>query len=65
MDDTNDANSDAYVERSRVRLLDIPVLVRYSGRKFNISKYTFYELGGVMRTGFSRTTTTNLEQHKR
>jgi len=59
MDDTNDLNSDAYVERSRVRLLDIPVLIRYSGRKFNISKYTFYELGGVMREGFSRTTTTN------
>ena len=59
MDDTNDTNSDAYVERSRVRLLDIPVLVRYSGRKFNISKYTFYELGGVRREGFSRITTTN------
>ena len=53
-EDTNPANSaigDTFenIERTRVRLLDIPVMVRYSGKKFNPSKHTFYELGGVMR----------------
>jgi hypothetical protein len=52
----NDTNSDYFFERSRVRLLDIPVMVRYTGRKYNISKYTFYELGGVVRDGISRKT---------
>jgi hypothetical protein len=42
-----------------VRLLDIPVMVRYSGKKFNPSKHTFYEIGGVVRQGFSLQTTTN------
>lgn len=55
----NDTNEDSFVERSRVRLVDFPVLVRYSGRKWNLSKYTFYELGAVLREGISRKTTTN------
>jgi hypothetical protein len=62
-EDTNPANStvgDTFenIERTRVRFLDIPVLVRYSGKKFNPSKHTFYELGGVMRQGFSTQTGT-------
>jgi hypothetical protein len=62
-EDTNPANSaigDTFenIERTRVRLLDIPVMVRYSGKKFNPSKHTFYELGGVVRQGFSTQTGT-------
>lgn len=41
------------IERTRVKLIDFPVMVRYSGRKFNVSKHTFYELGGVLRDGIS------------
>jgi hypothetical protein len=55
----NDLNGTTNVERTRVRLLDFPVMIRYSGRKFNPSKRTFYELGGVMREGMSIKTTTN------
>ncbi len=51
-----DTNSDVFFERSRVRLIDVPVMLRYTGRKYNISKYTFYELGGVLRDGISRKT---------
>jgi len=62
-EDTNIANSatgDTFenIERTRVRLLDFPVMMRYSGHKLNPSKHTFYELGGVMRQGFSIKTTT-------
>jgi hypothetical protein len=62
-EDTNAANSaigDTFedIERTRVRLVDFPFMVRYSGRKFNPSKHTFYELGGVMRQGFQLKTTT-------
>jgi hypothetical protein len=58
-DTLNDVNGTTNIERSRVRLLDFPVMVRYSGRKWNPSKYTFYELGGVMRRSISLQTTTN------
>jgi hypothetical protein len=62
-EDTNALNSpvgDTFenIERTRVRLLDIPVMVRYSGKKWNPSKHTFYEIGGVMRQGFSSQTGT-------
>ena len=62
-EDTNPLNSsvgDTFenIERTRVRLLDIPVMVRYSGKKFNPSKHTFYEVGGVVRQAFSTQTGT-------
>lgn len=56
---SNDTNLDAYTERSRARLIDFPVMVRYTGRKWNPSKYTFYEVGGAFRDAISRKTTTN------
>lgn len=49
-----------YIERSRLRLIDFPVMVRYTGRKYNISKYTFYEAGGVLRDGLSHTVIDNV-----
>lgn len=55
----NDVNGTVNIERARVRLLDFPVLVRYTGRKWNPSKYTFYELGATLREGLSLKTTTN------
>ncbi len=48
-----DINSTVAIERTRARLVDFPVMVRYAGRKWNPSKYTFYELGGALRDGFS------------
>ena len=56
---TNDTNLDIFTERSRARMIDIPVLVRYNGKKWNLNKHTFYELGGTYRNGISRQTTTN------
>jgi hypothetical protein len=56
---TGDTNQDVFTERSRIRMIDIPVLVRYSGKKWNLNKHTFYELGGTYRDGISRKTTTN------
>jgi hypothetical protein len=58
-DVVNDVNGTVNLERSRVRLIDIPVMLRYSGRKWNPNKHTFYELGGVVREGFSIQTVTN------
>jgi outer membrane protein with beta-barrel domain len=58
-DAVNDVNGTVEVERTRVRLLDLPLMVRYSGKKWN-AKHTFYELGGVVRQGFSIQTTTNV-----
>jgi hypothetical protein len=55
-DATNDTNGDLFFERSRVRLVDFPVMIRYTGRKWNVSKYTFYELGAVYRDVLSRKT---------
>jgi hypothetical protein len=59
-DTLNDTNGTVDVERTRARFLDFPLMVRYTGRKWNPSKYTFYELGGVLRDGVSVKTTTNL-----
>jgi hypothetical protein len=51
--DTTDAINDAagtlYVERTRAKIFDFPVLVRYTGPKFRWSRYSFYELGGTLR----------------
>ena len=49
--DTNDLvnSSTAYLERTRARFLDFPVLVRYTGPHFRWSRYSFYELGGSLR----------------
>jgi hypothetical protein len=58
-DTLNDVNGTVFIERTRVRLIDFPLMLRYSGRKWNPSKYTFYEIGGVIREGFSLQTTTN------
>jgi hypothetical protein len=55
----NDTNLDVFTERSRVNLIDFPVLVKYTGRKWNASKYTFYEAGLTLRDAVGRTTTTN------
>ena len=38
-----------YLERTRARLLDFPVLVKYTGPHFHWSKYSFYELGAAVR----------------
>lgn len=57
--DSQDSNLDSFVERSRARMIDFPVLVKYACRKYNISKYTFYELGAVYRDVLSRKTSNN------
>lgn len=59
MYNTTDANLDAFAERSRIRMIDIPALVRYNGKKWNPSKHTFYELGGTYRDVISRVTTSD------
>ena len=45
----NDAVSTLYVERTRARIFDFPVLVRYTGHRFLWSRYAFYEVGGTLR----------------
>lgn len=45
----NDAAGTLYVERTRARIFDFPVLVRYTGHRFLWSRYAFYELGGTLR----------------
>lgn len=49
--DTTDAvtSTEIYLERTRARFIDFPVLVRYNGPKFRWSRYAFYELGGTLR----------------
>ncbi len=44
-DFVNDANLTTYIERTRGRFFDIPLLVRYEGPHFRWNKYSFYELG--------------------
>jgi len=44
-----DSLGTVYTESVTAHNLDFPLLVRYSGSRFNISKYTFYELGGAFR----------------
>jgi hypothetical protein len=53
----NDTAETAYVERTRARLLDFPLLVRYADSRFRWSKYSFYEVGGVARYATSVKTT--------
>jgi outer membrane protein with beta-barrel domain len=48
-DSVNDTLGTVYTQRARAHLIDMPVMVRYNGERFNISKYTFYELGGAVR----------------
>ena len=61
---TTDVAGDAYVERSRVRMLDFPVMLKYTGRRFNpLNKYAFYELGGTFRDVLSHTITTNQSEY--
>ncbi|HZS57355.1 MAG TPA: hypothetical protein VFA65_23350 [Bryobacteraceae bacterium] len=42
-------NNTIYLERTRARYLDFPVLIRYAGPHFRWSKYSFYEVGGALR----------------
>ena len=61
---TTDVNGDAFVERARIRLIDFPVMIKYTGRKFNpLHKYAFYELGGAFRDVMSHTITTNQSEY--
>jgi hypothetical protein len=54
----NDTAGTVYVERTRARILDFPVLVRYTGPRFRWSRYSFYELGGTLRL------TTSVDVHE-
>ncbi|HEX4232382.1 MAG TPA: hypothetical protein VHZ07_27185 [Bryobacteraceae bacterium] len=54
----NDTAGTVYVERTRARIFDFPVLVRYTGPKFRWSRYSFYELGGTLRL------TTSIDVHE-
>jgi hypothetical protein len=49
--DTNDAvnSNSTYIERMRARLIDFPMMIRYTGPHFRWSKYSFYEAGGALR----------------
>lgn len=53
----NNTAETAYVERTRARLLDFPLLVRYADSRFRWSKYSFYEVGGEARYATSLKTT--------
>lgn len=45
----NDVVGTVYATRVRSRFYDFPLFVRYAGPKWHWSKYSFYELGGVVR----------------
>ena len=49
--DTTDSvtSSQIYLERTRARYFDFPVLARYAGPHFRWSRYSFYEVGGALR----------------
>lgn len=51
-DSLNDSLGTVYTQRTRAHLIDMPLMVRYNGERFNFSKYTFYELGGAVRYAF-------------
>ncbi len=59
--DTNDyinnTAGNVYIQRTRARLLDFPLLVRYADSRFRWNKYSFYELGGAVRYATSIKTT--------
>lgn len=38
-----------YLERTRARLLDFPVLIKYAGPHFRWNRYSFYEVGAAVR----------------
>jgi hypothetical protein len=49
-DKTDAINSNTiYLERTRARYLDFPVLIRYAGPHFRWNKYSFYEAGAALR----------------
>lgn len=48
-DFVNDTTGTMYLERTRARIFDIPLLVRYAGPRFRWNKYAFYEVGGAIR----------------
>jgi hypothetical protein len=48
-DIVNDTLGTVYTERARTHLVDMPLMVRYNGERFNFSKYIFYEAGGAVR----------------
>jgi hypothetical protein len=48
-DFVNDILGTEYTQRARVHLIDMPLLARYNGERFNFSKYIFYEAGGAVR----------------
>jgi len=48
-DSLDDALGTLYTQRARVHLIDMPLLARYNGERFNFSKYIFYEVGGAVR----------------
>lgn len=49
----NDTAGTLYVERTRARIIDFPVLVRYAGPRFRWNRNSFYELGGTLRLATS------------
>ena len=62
-DSLNDTNSTYYLERTRARYFDFPLLLRYAGPRFRWSKYSFYEGGGAIREAASISTATAAENY--
>ncbi len=56
-ENVNDVNGTTYTERTRSHFFDVPVFARYAGPKWHWSKYSFYELGGVLRYATSPSST--------
>lgn len=48
-DSINDAQGTLFIERTRARIFDFPLLVRYAGPRFRWNKHAFYEVGGAIR----------------
>lgn len=48
-DSLDDSLGTLYTQRARTHLIDMPLLARYNGQRFNFSKYVFYEAGGAIR----------------
>jgi hypothetical protein len=49
----NDSAFTVYGQRTRSKLIDFPLYVRYAGPKWRWSKFSFYELGGALRYSLS------------
>jgi hypothetical protein len=45
----NDVNGTTYIERTRARYLDFPVLFRYAGPHLRWNRHSFWEAGGTLR----------------